>query len=148
MSWFSLLPPSVYDESDPFFMELPPELIVIVLRKLDPESLLNVCRASRSVLKMVKGDTVLRRTLTDFIGERKRRQKELWDNPRLALTVTWGREVTPFSGANVSVKTVSRVPVVEPENFDDVEEVLKVKRKRRTNVSKTRVSKTSRCIRL
>ncbi|OAD61888.1 putative E3 ubiquitin ligase complex SCF subunit sconB [Eufriesea mexicana] len=56
-----------------FLSELPPEVSQLILRKLDPESLLCAAQVSRKWMEICKSDKILRRTARRH-KNRKRRQ--------------------------------------------------------------------------
>ncbi|CAK9831385.1 hypothetical protein ANTRET_LOCUS8387 [Anthophora retusa] len=67
-----LLEPAKVD----FISELPVEISQLILRKLDPESLLCAARVSRKWLDVCRSDGNLRRTARSYKQDTERRQRE------------------------------------------------------------------------
>lgn len=54
-----------------FISELPPEMSQMILRKLDPESLLSAARVSRSWMKICQSDPTLKNTARQYRDAKK-----------------------------------------------------------------------------
>ncbi|CAK9816361.1 Probable E3 ubiquitin ligase complex SCF subunit sconB [Anthophora quadrimaculata] len=67
-----LLQPAKVD----FISELPPEVSQLILRNLDPESLLRAAQVSRKWLDVCKSDKTLRRSARQHVRGAKKRMRE------------------------------------------------------------------------
>ncbi|KAJ3662528.1 hypothetical protein Zmor_006873 [Zophobas morio] len=104
---------------------LPVELWAIILRCLDPTSLLTAARSNDLWKQIAQGDPVLRKTIKDQRVLEKRRRREEMLSPGLLLSITRdgpGRWFGPNATKIVRRQVPARGPVTTPE-----------KRKRRHN---------------
>ncbi|KAJ3662561.1 hypothetical protein Zmor_006904 [Zophobas morio] len=104
---------------------LPAELWAIILRCLDPTSLLAAARSNVLWKQIAQGDPVLRNTIKDQRVLEKRRRREEMLNPGLLLSITRdgpGKLFGPIANKIVRRQVPVRGPVTTPE-----------KRKRRQN---------------
>nr|XP_012134632.1 PREDICTED: probable E3 ubiquitin ligase complex SCF subunit sconB [Megachile rotundata] len=85
-----LLQPAKVD----FISELPPEVSQLILRKLDPESLLNVAQVSQKWLGVCRADKKLRQTARRHLRHEERQRRieflgeEALENPRIRVPRT------------------------------------------------------------
>ncbi|XP_063920766.1 uncharacterized protein LOC135135602 [Zophobas morio] len=97
---------------------LPVELWAIILRCLDPSSLLAAARSNDLLKQIAQGDPVLRKTIKDQRVLEKRRRREEMLNPGLLISITRDGPGKLF-GSNatkiVQRQVPARGPVTTPE---------------------------------
>ncbi|KAK9745816.1 hypothetical protein QE152_g6645 [Popillia japonica] len=80
----------------PEFVELPVELIAVILRYLDPESLLNVVKTYHICKDVCLGDPILRQRLKTLLKSKTRQEVARRVNPALGVAVSRTEPATMF----------------------------------------------------
>ncbi|KAK9745811.1 hypothetical protein QE152_g6648 [Popillia japonica] len=131
---FEILPAVVYQLWSPGFVELPVELIAVILRYLDPESLLNVVKTYHICKDVCLGDPILRQRLKTLLKTRRRQEvarRARRVNPALGVAVSRTEPATMF-GRNAE-KIVELRPVPQRECLAGVEKQFFRCKKRKSN---------------
>ncbi|KAK9745814.1 hypothetical protein QE152_g6647 [Popillia japonica] len=140
---FEILPAVVYQLCSPGFLELPAELIAVILRYLDPESLLNVVNTYRVCKDVCVGDPVLRQRLKTLLKRKRRQEVERRVNPALGVIVSRTEPARMF-GRNAE-KTVESHPVPQRECLSDVEKQFFRCKKRKSKEEPQPAKKKCHC---
>ncbi|KAK9745813.1 hypothetical protein QE152_g6646 [Popillia japonica] len=135
---FEILPAVVYPLCSPGFVELPVELIAVILRYLDPESLLNVVKTYHICKDVCLGDPVLRQRVKMLLKTKRRQEVARRVNPALGVTVSRTEPATMF-GRNAE-KIAELRPVPQRECLADVEKQF-VRCKKRKNKADPQATK-------
>lgn len=80
--------------------QLPVEVWCIILRLLDPASLLVTIRAVSFFNSIVQGDPVLRKSLRDAIDQENRKRLEMLTQPKMAVEIS-RQDFSRLFGSNV-----------------------------------------------
>ncbi|KAJ8946401.1 hypothetical protein NQ318_011809 [Aromia moschata] len=119
---FQLLP--IYETSCVFLQLLPVELCCIILRYLDPRSLLASVRAHKSWTAMCRGDPVLRQRLRSALREERELLRKTIIDPRVTMTIS--RDVatgTYRRNVKKSVTTKTNIYTILPIDDDPADRV-------------------------
>ncbi|KAK9745812.1 hypothetical protein QE152_g6649 [Popillia japonica] len=135
---FEILPAVMYQLCSPGFVELPVELIAVILRYLDSESLLKVVKTYNIFKNVCLGDPILRQRLKTILKMKKRQEVERRVNPALGVTVSRTEPARMF-GRNVE-KIVEPHHVPQRECLADLEKQF-FRCKKRKNMDKPQPAK-------
>lgn len=93
--------------------QLPVEVWCIILRLLDPASLLVTIRAVGFFNSIVQGDPVLRKSLRDAIDQENRKRLEMLTQPKMAVEIS-RQDFSRLFGSNVqkSIRSNRKLPIL------------------------------------
>lgn len=93
--------------------QLPVEVWCIILRLLDPASLLVTIRAVSFFNSIVQGDPVLRKSLRDAIDQENRKRLEMLTQPKMAVEIS-RQDFSRLFGSNVqkSIRSNRKLPIL------------------------------------
>ncbi|KAL3266778.1 hypothetical protein HHI36_010936 [Cryptolaemus montrouzieri] len=112
--YFQLFPFAVINQAS--FHLLPVELIALIFRYLDDDSLLNVFSTSRRWATICRGDPILRNRIRNRVREIQKERRRVVLNPSIGVEVIRTEPTMMFATNNISNKRVTVKRDILPRN--------------------------------
>ncbi|KAL3266781.1 hypothetical protein HHI36_010939 [Cryptolaemus montrouzieri] len=112
--YFQLFPFAVINQAS--FHLLPVELIALIFRYLDDDSLLNVFSTSRRWAAICRGDPILRNRIRNHVREIQKERRRVVLNPSIGVEVIRTEPTMMFATNNISNKRVTVKRDILPRN--------------------------------
>ncbi|KAL3266780.1 hypothetical protein HHI36_010938 [Cryptolaemus montrouzieri] len=112
--YFQLFPFAFINQAS--FHLLPVELIALIFRYLDDDSLLNVFSTSRRWAAICRGDPILRNRIRNRVREIQKERRRVVLNPSIGVEVIRTEPTMMFATNNISNKRVTVKRDILPRN--------------------------------